>query len=163
MCGEVDDPGLAAIRIPFIESKGSAWHFEACVVTDSQAARRDTILLVEDDLIIRKMAQEYLTAKGFFVLVAGSGEEAIRVAELEPAPIDILVSDITLPGESGRTVAGNLSKRIPSLRILFISGYAQDAEIFQGALSAGVDFLQKPFGLDILVRKIRDVLDRPPA
>lgn len=126
----------------------------------SKGGSNRTILLVEDDAVIRRMAQEYLTAIGYRVIGAESAEEAIGLAGSEPGPIDILVTDVTLPGASGPAVAEQLLKMKPGARILYISGYAQDAEVFRDAFPEKVDFLQKPFGLDFLARKIRASLDR---
>ena len=119
----------------------------------------ETVLLVEDDEMIRKLVQKVLKANGYAVLVAASGRDAERVAEQHEGPIDLLMTDVVMPGLSGREVARRLSAARTGIRVLYLSGYTDDAIVHHGVLDPGVAFLQKPFTPAVLGRKVREVLD----
>lgn len=104
------------------------------------------------------MAGQALHARGYAVLEAGGGEEAIRLGGGQPGPIHLLITDGVMPGMSGRLAVAR-----PSMRVLFISGYTDDAVIRHGVVRAEVAFLQKPFTGDTLARKVREVLDTSVA
>ncbi len=123
------------------------------------AARRETILLVEDEGGIRALVRKILKREGYHVLEAGSGEEAVRAALSHIGPIDLLVSDMTLPGINGRQVADQLRQSLPHLKALFISGFSEDRSVYEAELAKGAAFLQKPFTLGALLSKVRGVLD----
>jgi PAS domain S-box-containing protein len=124
-------------------------------VDDGQAA---TLLVVEDDDVVRLLVVRALTAEGFTVVAASRGEEGIRTAAAFVGPIDLLVADVVMPGMGGREMAECLVRERPNLKVLFVSGYTDDAIIRHGVLDAGGSFLQKPFSPDALVRKVRDLL-----
>lgn len=121
----------------------------------------ETILLVEDEESVRSLATGVLRRSGYTVLDADCGEEALRLVRTAGQRIDLLVTDVVMPRMSGREVADALLADAPSLRVLFISGYAADA------LDAGFDprhgFLQKPFTPDVFSRAVRSLLDATPA
>jgi two-component system, cell cycle sensor histidine kinase and response regulator CckA len=121
----------------------------------------ETILLVEDDDMIRHLVQKVLKANGYTVLAAGNGADAERMASAHDGPIHLLMTDVVLPGLNGRQVAERLGAQRPDMRVLFLSGYTDDAIVHHGVLEAGVAFLQKPFPPGVLVRKVREVLDSP--
>jgi PAS domain S-box-containing protein len=128
-------------------------------------AGHETILLVEDNDQVRDLATRVLRAQGYTVLEARDGQEALqRVAE-RSEPIDILLTDVVMPGMSGQALADRLVQTQPSLKTLFISGYTDEAIAAHQVLEPGVAFLQKPFGPVALARKVRAVLDstRPEA
>ena len=123
----------------------------------------ETILLVEDADALRKLAQSFLTDHGFKVITASSGEEALRVAEFHGKPIDLLVTDVVMPGMNGRALADRLLAKQPNLKVLYISGYTDSFIAGHGVLEEGTFLLHKPFTEEVLIRKVRDVLDGRPS
>jgi PAS domain S-box-containing protein len=119
----------------------------------------ETILLVEDEPMVRQMASEVLRAHGYEILVAASGEEALSLAESATKPIDILVTDVVMPQMSGKQVADTLLARQPTLKVLYVSGYTEDAIVHHQVLQEGITLLPKPFTPLTLSHKIREVLD----
>jgi two-component system cell cycle sensor histidine kinase/response regulator CckA len=119
----------------------------------------ETILLVEDADALRKLAHSFLADHGFQVITASSGEEALRVAELYGQRIDLLVTDVVMPGMNGRALADRLLAKQPKLKVLYISGYTDSFIAGHGVLEAGTFLLHKPFTEEVLIRKVRDVLD----
>ncbi len=121
----------------------------------------ETVLLVEDEEMILKLVHKVLQANGYTVLVAASGGDAERVAGQHDGPIHLLMTDVVLPGLNGREVARRLEATRPGIRVLYLSGYTDDAIVHHGVLEPGVAFLQKPFSPTVLGRKVREVLDSP--
>jgi len=119
----------------------------------------ETVLLVEDEEMIRNLIQKVLKAHGYTVLVAASGREAEHVAGQHDGPIHLLVTDVVMPGMNGREVAQRLAGARAGIQVLYLSGYTDDAIVHHGVLEPGVAFLQKPFTLAVLGRKVREVLD----
>ena len=120
----------------------------------------ETILLVEDDDGVRELALLVLQSRGYNVLVAGDGTDAIRVIETHRRPIDLLVTDVVMPGMDGRDLADALRPRFPRMKILFSSGYTDDTIVRHGVLHEAIAFLQKPYSPFSLAKKVRDVLDK---
>jgi two-component system, cell cycle sensor histidine kinase and response regulator CckA len=118
----------------------------------------ETILLVEDEASVRQLVRETLEAGGYKLLEAENGEAALRVASSHSGPIDILITDVVMPGMSGQELSRQLCISDPALKVLYLSGYTEDSIIHEGALEAGTAFLQKPFTLQALSRKVREVL-----
>jgi two-component system cell cycle sensor histidine kinase/response regulator CckA len=121
----------------------------------------ETILLVEDEVTVRQLLSGMLERRGYRVLIAGSGEQAVEVAAQHRGPLHLMVTDVVMPGMGGPELAARLGSLHPELRVLYISGYADDAVLRRGVREGLASFLQKPFTLDALARKIRDVLDAP--
>jgi two-component system, cell cycle sensor histidine kinase and response regulator CckA len=120
---------------------------------------RETILIVEDEPGIRALVRKILRRERYNVLEAGSGEEALLLAAAEGNRVDLLLTDVMLPGMSGRAVAERLREGIPELDVLYVSGFTDDDAVRMGAFPPGSKFLQKPFTLGALVSKVREALD----
>lgn len=119
----------------------------------------ESILLVEDAEPLRKLAQTFLEAGGFRVLSAASGEEALEVAARHAGTFDLLLTDVVMPGMNGRVLAEQLLPRQPGMRVLYMSGYTDSFIAGHGVLEPGTHLLHKPFTDEVLIRKVRDVLD----
>ncbi|HXO86695.1 MAG TPA: ATP-binding protein, partial [Gemmatimonadales bacterium] len=123
----------------------------------------ETILVVEDQEEVRTLIRKILEARGYRVLAAADGASALQLAALHPAPIHLLVSDVIMPGMSGREVSLLLTTTRTAMRTLYLSGYTDESIVPHGVLEEGVEFLQKPFTADGLARKVRQVLDAAEA
>lgn len=121
----------------------------------------ETLLLVEDDPVVRAFSRQILTACGYTMLVAADADAALRTAAGHQRPIHLLVTDVVLPGLSGRQLAERFLQLRPETKVLYLSGYTDDAIVRHGILQDQVHFLQKPFGPATLVSKVREVLDQP--
>jgi CheY-like chemotaxis protein len=119
----------------------------------------ETILLVEDEEAVRELASRILSAKGYSVVAAKSTKEAEQLSEKHSGIIHLLLTDIIMPGTSGRELARRITARHPKTRVLYMSGYTDNVLAQGGVLEAGLSFLQKPFTPGALVQKVRDVLD----
>jgi len=120
---------------------------------------RETILLVEDEERVRTLVSAVLARRGYHVIEASHGAQAIDEASRLPGPLHLLIADVVMPGMSGRELAERLATVRPEMRVLYVSGYTDDAIVRHGVVGAGAAFLQKPFELDSLVGKVREVLD----
>jgi len=121
-----------------------------------------TILVVDDEPVVRAFASEVLGLEGYVVLEASGTSEGLRVAAGHPGPIHLVISDVVMPGgDDGRDLVERLSRVRPTIKPLYISGHAE-ADVTRGAARSGA-FLQKPFTMDMLVKKVRAVLDAAEA
>ena len=119
----------------------------------------EVVLVVEDQDEVRRLTRRMLEARGYVVLAVASGAEALQMAERHAGPIDLLVTDVVMPGMHGHEVALLLEPTRPEMQVLYVSGYPDASIVHQGLLKPGLAFLQKPFGPDALTRKVREVLD----
>jgi PAS domain S-box-containing protein len=128
-------------------------------VQPQRAAARETVLLVEDEPSVRSLAETILSRQGYQVIAAESGIEALRIWKERAREIDIVLTDVIMPQMSGGELARQLRELNPRLRILFMSGYADDIIASYGVSAGEIQLLQKPFTPEALTRKLRDVLD----
>jgi CheY-like chemotaxis protein len=119
----------------------------------------ETLLLVEDEDGVRALSRHVLQGCGYTVLEARDGFEAVRVAGQHQGRIDLLLTDVVMPRMGGREAAERLAGLHPGVKVLFLSGYTDDAVVRHGILEAEVAFLQKPFSPAALARRVREVLD----
>jgi two-component system, cell cycle sensor histidine kinase and response regulator CckA len=121
----------------------------------------ETVLLVEDEDMVRNVTTLLLESLGYRVLKAANGQQAMRLFETSSEKIDLLMTDVVMPDMTGQEVAEALLARDPSLTVIFQSGYTDDVMVRQGIWDAQVAFLKKPFSREVLSQKVREVLDRP--
>jgi PAS domain S-box-containing protein len=180
--------GLATVYGIVKQSQGSIWVYSepdhgstfkiylpaAAADADAEAMPEDvprplsgteTILVVEDQLEVRGIIRATLLRNGYTVLEATTGEEALAVSRGHTSPIHLLFTDVVMPGLSGRRLAQTLAGERPGLRVIYTSGYTDDAIVRHGVLEPGLAFLQKPYTSNALLRKVREVLEapQPPA
>jgi hypothetical protein len=115
--------------------------------------------LAEDEAVVRQWVAEALTKQGYDVIAASSPAEAIELAQRYDKPIHLLLTDVVMPGMSGRELASRIRAVRSDIRVLYMSGYTENAVVHHGILDPNVVLLQKPFGEEMLSRKIRDVLE----
>ena len=108
---------------------------------------------------MRELVKEVLTKQGYTVLTAGDGEDGLAISERESLPIDLLLTDVVMPKMSGRRLAETLLRTNPSLKVLYMSGYTDNAILHKGILNPETQFIQKPFTPEAIARKVREVLD----
>jgi DNA-binding NtrC family response regulator len=119
----------------------------------------ETILLVEDEEAIRKVAKRSLEAAGYKVLTAGAGDEALLVSSQYAGKIHLVLTDMVMPRMSGKALAQELVKMRPTVKVLYMSGYADNAFVHHGVVDDGMQFIGKPFTGTELAHKVRNVLD----
>jgi PAS domain S-box-containing protein len=134
---------------------------ESTQLLPTHGGGHETVLLVEDEELVRMMLVEVLKSGGYTVLDARHGADALALADQFTGPIDLLVTDITMPGFSGAELARRLGEKRPEMRVLFISGYTDQEATRWGTLNQPVQFLQKPFHPDAFLTKARQILDQP--
>jgi PAS domain S-box-containing protein len=122
----------------------------------------ETILVVEDMIGLRRLISRTLESTGYKVITAASGDEALRLLEQHHEPVHLMVTDVVMPGMSGRSLAERLDQLRPEMKVLYMSGYTDDVILRHGVLDAGVPFVNKPFRVDDLIRTIRQTLDASP-
>ena len=142
---QVEEPVAAiAVTAPMAQSIGGS----------------ETILLVEDAESLRKLTRSFLESHGYRVLVAENGEEAMRVEVQHSGKIDLLLTDVVMPGINGRVLSEKLLPKQPGMRVLYISGYTDSFIAGHGVLERGMTLLHKPYTEDALIGKVREVLDK---
>jgi PAS domain S-box-containing protein len=149
------------VYLPEVGGDPSAMHTP--LATEKPATGSETILLAEDEPMVRQLVRAVLEQGGYRVLEAADGAEALRLAEAHPGPIHLLLTDVVMPGISGRELTERLAKQRPEVRVVYMSGYTDDAVVRHGVLHAGVAFIQKPFAPSALLRKVQEVLGQGTA
>ena len=129
----------------------------------NEAGGCETVLLVEDEESVRELVRVTLVSRGYNVLEAENGERGLHIAESYKEHIHILITDVVMPGIGGRELAKLLLAQRPGISVLYLSGYTEDTVVTQGALGPGTGFLQKPFTLQNLAKKVREVIRSQPA
>jgi PAS domain S-box-containing protein len=122
-------------------------------------ARGETILLVEDEEIVREPARRMLARSGYTVLEAGNADDALELLCRHPGGIDLLLTDVVMPGRSGKDLSVDVLARLPEAKVLFMSGYSENVIVHQGVIDEGVNLIEKPFSVDDLLHRVREILD----
>ncbi|HZR63902.1 MAG TPA: response regulator [Terriglobales bacterium] len=148
------------IYLPRVERQPGRDHVDPDVAAEGGS---ETVLLAEDSESLREMAREYMESLGYTVIEAESGEQALTLSDEYEGIIHLLLTDVVMSKMSGRELAERIREKRPSVRILFSSGYTDDAIVRHGVLEPGVAFIQKPYRPKALARKIREVLANNPA
>ncbi|HET8584579.1 MAG TPA: response regulator, partial [Casimicrobiaceae bacterium] len=155
------EPGLGtSIRIifPAVDSAMDAPGAAAAVVATKPVAGTGTVLLVEDETVVRQLVAEILESNGYTVLQAADGASAIEVLRRHVGGLDLLLTDVVMPGMSGRDVARAVTTMRPGTPVLYMSGYTDSAIDKHGVLDDGVHFVQKPFSAAELTTRVREIV-----
>jgi CheY-like chemotaxis protein len=123
----------------------------------------ETILIVEDEPMVRNLAVKVLDRYGYHVLSAENGREALESSRGHGGPIHLMLTDVVMPGMSGRELVEMLREVRPEMKVLYMSGYTDDAIVCHGILEKGIAFIQKPFTPEDMARKVREVLEEAPT
>ena len=129
-------------------------------LAEALPGKGETILVVEDEEEVRKLAARILQIHGYKVLEAPQGGDALLICERHKNPIHLMLTDVVMPGMSGHQLAKRLKSLQPEMKVLYMSGYTDNAIVQHGVLGEGVNYIQKPFTVDALARKVREVLDQ---
>ncbi len=152
----ISDHQMAKVQRELVQTMPeSAAHIDS---SPGSLGGSETILLVEDEQGLRRMACEVLTKHGHTVLEASCGEEALRVHEGYGKPANLLITDVIMPGMNGRELADRLQTLYPNMKVVFMSGHTEKAIMHHGILDTGILFIQKPFAPTTLLTKIRGIL-----
>jgi two-component system, cell cycle sensor histidine kinase and response regulator CckA len=142
------------IYLPLVEGAAE----KHSVAVPEAVGGTETILLVEDEESVRQLVRDTLSGKGYQVLEAENGEAGIAAAARHKGKMDLVITDVVMPGMGGREMVKQLVEAHPGTKVLYLSGYTEDAIISDGSIEKGTAFLQKPFTLQSLSRKVREVL-----
>jgi two-component system, cell cycle sensor histidine kinase and response regulator CckA len=143
------------IYLPLVEEAAEK---HAVSAPDAALGGSETILLVEDEESVRQLVRDTLTAKGYHVFDGDNGEAGLAAAAAHQGRIDLVITDVVMPGMGGRELVKQLTETRPAIKVLYLSGYTEDAIVSDGSIEKGTAFLQKPFTLQNLSRKVREVL-----
>jgi len=154
------EPGNGAIFEVYLpQRERSPISAHPALVVPVASGGSETVLLVEDEPQVRELVLAVLQSRGYKVLCAEDAAEAIRLEEQHPARIHLLITDVVMPGMSGRELAEHLAALRPEMKVLFMSGYTDDAVLRHGVVAPGSGFLQKPFALEDMLQRVRTLLD----
>jgi PAS domain S-box-containing protein len=147
------------IYLPAVDAP--AEHLRKATAAAQDLSGNETVLLVEDDEQLLHLAERALAARGYTVLAADRGAAALELSRRHRGPIHVLLTDVTIPDMDGRALAVALRTERPELRLLYMSGYADQAIVHHGVLDADIAYLPKPFTTEAIARRVREVLDAP--
>jgi CheY-like chemotaxis protein len=155
------EPGRGTRFRIYFPSADSAGSEDSTAPLEPATAGTGTVLLVEDEPGVRHLARDVLTRYGYTVIEAADGSEALRLVAARDESIDLLLTDVVMPGMSGAELARRFRELRPNVPVLYASGYADEAVTSHGVpdVGGGTPFLQKPFEPDDLVRRVREVMD----
>jgi two-component system, cell cycle sensor histidine kinase and response regulator CckA len=154
------EPGKGTtFKIYFPRVKGEISQTASEVNSECGSCKGETVLIAEDEEAVRALASRMLRARGYSVLEASDGVEALRLAQEYVGPIHLVLTDVIMPGMGGSMLVHQLEEARPGIKSLYISGYADNSIVHHGVLDSTVAFLQKPFTLEGLTRKLREVID----
>jgi PAS domain S-box-containing protein len=156
---ELDKGTTFKVYLPRITETQELVALEPSRIVSNAALPNETILLVEDETNLRRMARQYLENQGYSLLEAADGAAALQICVAHRGPIHLLLTDVIMPGMNGRELAQRLAALRPEAKVIYMSGYTENAIGHNGTLDAGITLLQKPFTLQSLKEKIREVLD----
>jgi len=158
---EPDHGTTFKIYLPLVDKP--AKQFEGPFTFSEPPVGTETVLLAEDAAAVRAAARQILERYGYTVLEAPSGKDALSIASKRAGSIHLLLTDVVMPEMSGRELTEQFARLRPDAKVLYMSGYTDDAIVRHGILGPGIAYLQKPFSPDTLARKVREVLDIPPT
>lgn len=149
------------IYLPRVSATGETVHVQPLETAGQVEEGHETILVVEDEVNLRRLARQYLEKQGYTVLEAVDGSAAINISSSYPGPIHLLLTDVIMPGMNGKELAQRLTALRPETRVLYMSGYTENVIGHNGTLDNGVTLLPKPFTLPALKAKVREMLNTP--
>jgi PAS domain S-box-containing protein len=158
------EPGKGStfkVYLPRVRENGESVSTQAAVSFANGHHGHETILLVEDESNVRRLGKQYLEKQGYTVLEAAEGSAAMKISDTYPGPIHLLLTDVIMPGMNGRELAQQITFARAETRVLYMSGYTENAIGHNGMLDDGISLLQKPFTLPALKEKVREILDKP--
>ncbi len=153
------DPGKGSVFTVYLPQVDETPAKEVATKKRAPTGGNETILVVEDETSLRELITEFLVFGGYAVRAARNAEEALEWLSANGDPLHLLVTDVVLPGKSGRDLAESLKRERPAVKVIYVSGYTGDAIADHGVLDSGLSFLQKPFTREELLSKVRDTLD----
>jgi PAS domain S-box-containing protein len=149
------------VYLPRVNAMGEVMTVQPSITTLEGARGRETVLLVEDEETVRELTRQYLLTQGYEVLEAPGPAAALKISTIHPGTIHLLLTDVIMPGMNGPELALRVSAERPEIKVLYMSGYTENAIGHNGTLDPGIILLQKPFTLQTLTAKVREVLDAP--
>jgi two-component system cell cycle sensor histidine kinase/response regulator CckA len=133
---------------------------EEAIQGDALPGGRETVLLVEDEEGVRKLAAEFLMKHGYSVLQAIHEGDALQVCKRYQGPIHLMLTDVVMPGMSGRELADRLKPSYPEMKVIYMSGYTDDTIVHHGLLMEEINYVQKPFSMEALAKKVLEALGK---
>jgi CheY-like chemotaxis protein len=160
------EPGIGTtfkIYLPRIDEEESLSGICSDSASTSSPRGSEVVLLVEDEKGVRELTREYLEMSGYTVLEADDGSSALGIAREYKGPIHVLITDVVMPGLSGRELSEQVANLRPEIKVLYMSGYTDQSAFRNGILDKGAELLQKPFGMSTLASKLREILMSQPS